>query len=232
MSEYLMWDRKTITDFSEENIVTHYKNGYVFTRRGKGVMDQTRSLRVDLNEFTLSSENRRILSKTEDIKMFVHPLPCGDYHWSIHKMGKDFYDEKFGPGTMSANKIKEMMVDSEKTNFNHVFIYSTSEHFSEELSHGFHHSDNLGYCIARNTGDIMHYSYPFYDLTRAPKNMGMGMMIKAIAYAKNSGKHQIYLGSFQRPGDIYKLQFKGLEWFDGKKWSKDVSELKELAKKL
>ena len=54
------------------------------------------------------------------------------------------------------------------------------------------------------------------------------MMIRAINFAKESGMKYIYLGSLQRPSDTYKLQFAGLEWFDGKKWSQDIEEVKKI----
>jgi len=50
--------RKNNNDFSEKNIAEMYDHGYVFTRIGKGVMHQTRSVRVDLAKFELTSENR------------------------------------------------------------------------------------------------------------------------------------------------------------------------------
>ena len=58
----------------------------------------------------------------------------------------------------------------------------------------------------------------------------MGMMVRAVQWAKDLDKKYIYLGSFQRPGDVYKLQFKGLEWFDRKAWSEDLNKLKSLLK--
>ncbi len=45
---YLNWDTKIISDFSSENIEKMYDAGYVFTRVDKGVMNKTRSFRVDL----------------------------------------------------------------------------------------------------------------------------------------------------------------------------------------
>src|SRR3989344_6101553 len=39
-------------------------------------------------------------------------------------------------------------------------------------------------------------------------------------------KKYIYLGSFSRPTDTYKLQFAGLEWFDGKQWQNNPEKLK------
>ena len=56
----------------------------------------------------------------------------------------------------------------------------------------------------------------------------MGMMLKAIQHAKDETKQYIYLGSAQRPSDKYKLQFAGLEWFDGEKWGDNLEELKKI----
>jgi arginyl-tRNA--protein-N-Asp/Glu arginylyltransferase len=219
MKNYLKWNEITIKDFDNKNINRLYNNGYVFTRTGKGVMNQTRSIRIDLNKFELSSENRRILKKTEDIGHKTYDLPYSEYNWKIGKVVKDFYTEKFGDGTFSANKIKELLTT--EYNFNKLFIYNNSK-------------ENLGYCICYENKEILHYSYPFYVLSPMSyvfnPNTGMSMMIQAINYAKESGKKYIYLGSAKDEKAKYKLQFKGLEWFDGEKWSEDLEELKQQIK--
>ncbi|MCB9798255.1 hypothetical protein H6758_00850 [Candidatus Nomurabacteria bacterium] len=220
MSAYLAWEKKILENFDDASIDTHYDAGFVFTRRGKGEMDQTRSIRIDLAHFELSSENKRILRKTEEIKMKLSSLPLSDYHWSIGKMAKDFYDTKFGQGTFSANKVKELFTHESYGNFNRVFVYSIDD-------------KTIGYCIALETENIIHYSYPFYALDeRINPNTGMGMMVRAIVYAQEQGKKYLYLGSAQRPGDTYKMQFKGLEWFDGRGWSKDLEGLKHVLKEV
>ncbi|MBI4992913.1 MAG: hypothetical protein HZC26_02145 [Candidatus Magasanikbacteria bacterium] len=215
---YLKWAEQTITDFSDSNINSLYNQGYLFTRVGKGVMNQTRSIRIDLKKFKLTSENRRILKKTEDIGLRTYDLPIEDYDWSIGKMAKDFYETKFGKGIFSANKTKELLT-SNQSNFNKFFIYKNK-------------TDIAGYCIALETNKIIHYAYPFYLLSPISyllnPNTGLGMMLKAVIYAKESGKKYIYLGSAQRPTDTYKLQFEGLEWFDGKGWKTDIDELKKI----
>jgi arginyl-tRNA--protein-N-Asp/Glu arginylyltransferase len=135
-------------------------------------------------------------------------------------MAKDFYTEKFGDGTFSANKAKELLTT--KHNFNRLFVYSIEQEKIKEV----------GYSIALETNKIVHYSYPFYELRTLNselKNLGMGMMLQAILYAQDAGKKYIYLGSFQRSGDVYKLQFEGLEWFDGERWSNNLNILKELS---
>ncbi len=212
---YLSWGEKNVDTANLADINTAYASGYVATRVERGTFQQTRSLRIDLSVFELSSENRRVLKKTEALTMETLPLPLSDYHWSIGKLGKDFYSEKFGDGTFSANKIKELLTDKEKSNFNRVLRFSLDGRV-------------VGYTICLETNEMVHYSYPFYDLSLQVPNLGLGMMLRAIARAKETGKKYIYLGSFQRPTDTYKLQFEGLEWFDGKEWQKDPSPLKQL----
>ncbi len=241
---YLNWNTKTITDFSDTTINHLYDEGYVFTRLGHGIMNQTRSLRIDLSKFELSSENKRILKKTENLQLTPYNLTNFNYDWAIGKLAKDFYEKKFGPGVMSANKIKELLTDKEKSNFNRVFVYSLSLRGSEtheairdtdrhaSLRSSRDDSSVLGYCIAYETNEFIHYSYPFYSIepntyNLAP-NIGLGMMLKAIVFAKNQGKKYIYLGSASRPTDTYKLQFAGLEWFDGQHWQTDLEQLKTI----
>lgn len=230
---YLKWNTKTITDLTDHKINTLYNEGYLFARTSRGEMYQTRSLRIDLTKFALSSENKRILKKTEDIQVQVEILPYSNYHWSIHKLGKDFYTTKFAlnqslrsgsrpDSVFSANKIKELMTDPTKSNFNIVFVYT-----NQSEPNGAKATNPLGYCIALKTNQLIHYCYPFYDLGNSPKDIGLCMMLKAILYAQDNGKKYIYLGSASRPTDSYKLQFKGLEWYDGKEWKKNLDELKQ-----
>lgn len=219
--EYLHWDEKTVTDASDtKEISSMYDRGYVFTRIGRGVMHQTRSIRIDLKKFELSSENRRILKKAAEANLTLSrkPLPLSesDYHWSIAKLGKDFYETKFGPGIFSAQKIKEALTDAAQSNFNELNIFNGENNSA---------AGTIGYAICFSTPNFVHYSYPFYDLS-APKDTGLGMMLLAITDAQSRGLDYIYLGSLQRPTDTYKLQFKGIEWFDGKEWQNDLEKAK------
>ena len=223
---YLHWDEKTIpNDSSGKYIADMYDRGYLFTRKGKGVMHQTRSVRIDLNRFELTSENRRILKKVGGIEISdiaVFAPPTNYYNWEIGKLAKDFYETKFGPGIMSAQKIKEMLTDPNKSNFNTLLGFAIDQ-------------QPVGYAICYKNVQLLHYSYPFYDSKTAPKDMGLGMMLNAIEFAKDNGLQYAYLGSLQRPGDTYKLQFAGLEWFDSGpgssgKWSTDIEDAKKLLK--
>ncbi|MEK7645405.1 MAG: hypothetical protein AAB391_03790 [Patescibacteria group bacterium] len=232
---YLNWNTEIVTDFSPATLDALYEQGYVATRVDKGTFNQTRSVRIRLADFELSSENRRILRKVEKVTLEAHPLPYTDYHWSIHKLAKDFYTTKFGEDTFSANKAKELLTEADKSSFNALLV------FREGTASGSEKGRVLGYCIALKTSTLLHYSYPFYKLDEetapggALSSLGLGMMTKAIEWAKTAGPNgqsleYVYLGSLQRPTDTYKLQFSGLEWFDGEKWWKDIEPLKEVLK--
>lgn len=210
---YLNWDTKIITDFSPENVEAMYDAGYVFTRVDRGVMNQTRSFRVDLSRFELSSENRRILRKVENLSMSVETIPYRGYDWKIGKLAKDFY-EKFGDQVFTANKAKEVMTDATKSNFNTLLIFRKKD--TDEA---------VGYVVCYVSENIIHYSFPFYI---EESSRGLGMMTMMLDWAKTSGKSLAYLGSLQRPSDTYKLQFAGGQWFDGTSWKTDTSSLKKI----
>lgn len=219
MSDYFYWNKKIIEDFSDKNIVNLFSNGYLFTRESKGSMYQTRSLRINLSKFELSSENRRVLNKTTELKyeLVDLPIPLNEYNWEIHKMGKDFYQNKLQLEKLfSSNKIKELVTSPDKSNFNKLLKFSVGD-------------KEIGYAICYMNGALFQYAYPFYDYINYPSNYGMGMMLRAILVAKENNLDYIYLGSVTRETDLYKLQFKGLEWFDENFWQIDkIEELKQI----
>lgn len=216
---YLTWGTKTLAHFDDHEINAFYDEGYLFTRLGKGILNKTRSLRVKLSNFEYSSENKRILKKIESLTVKNHEIPYSDYHWQIAKMAKNFYDMKFGSKTFSANKTKELMTNEKTSNFNLLLEYCKNDG-----------TETLGYAICRETNEFLHYAYPFNTLDTTLPNLGMGMMLRAIEWVLAKKKKYIYLGSAQRPADTYKLQFKGLEWYDGNKWQKDQEALKAILK--
>jgi arginyl-tRNA--protein-N-Asp/Glu arginylyltransferase len=218
---YLCWQEKRIKDFNLDNIERLYDKGFVMTRKGKGIMHMTRSARIKLADFKPSSENRRILRKNDNLSLWEKDLPIDSYDWRIGKMAKDFYTKKFGEKIMSANKIKEILTEPTKSNFNKLLEYRQSIY-----------EFPVGFAIVLETDNIIHYSYPFYNLELSLRDLGLGMMTMAVMRAKEKNKRFLYLGSLQRPSDIYKIQFEGFEWFDGKKWDRNTSELKKILNKL
>jgi arginyl-tRNA--protein-N-Asp/Glu arginylyltransferase len=217
MSNYYKTDQITITDLSQQAIEEKYDEGYVFTRLGSGIMNQTRSLRINLNEFELTSENKRILKHNEELSITESPIPMtfDEYDWEISKLAKEFYETKFGSKTFTANKARELLTNPFKSNYNVLMTYMLD-------------LKPVGYVIAFQTEKMFHYAYPFYQLDKINSNLGMGMLLKAILHAIEGKKMYFYLGSATKPEDKYKLQFTGLEWSNGRVWNKDIAEIKKI----
>jgi energy-coupling factor transporter ATP-binding protein EcfA2 len=91
---------------------------------------------------------------------------------------------------------------------------------------------DVGYCILYKSSNIIHYCYPFYDLSFEASYLGLAMMTKVITEAKDKGFKYVYLGGANASKDTYKLQFKGLEWWDKDKWNTNIDELKEIIKNV
>jgi len=191
--------------------------GFVPTRLEVGYFQLARATRVDLSQFEMSSENRRIARKTENLTLELKSLSDFPYTWEIGAFAKRFYETKFGKGKMSAQKMKWIFTSGA---FSDVFIYS-----AKAVANG-----SIGYCPILLDKTAIYYAYPFYDLEYKNNNIGIGMMLKAIQYAKEAGKKYIYLGTCYTPSALYKTQFKGFEWFNGKAWSSDIKQLKSLVR--
>ncbi|MDQ7020715.1 MAG: hypothetical protein Q9M91_02600 [Candidatus Dojkabacteria bacterium] len=182
---YLKTDTKTIDFDNQEEVSKAYQEGYLLTRLGKerGVVNQTRSIRINLENFEFTSENRRVLRKTEDLELHLYELPYKNYSWEIHKMGKDFYDFVSGAGTMSASKIKSMFTKPEIENPSYVFVYKKGD-------------EVVGYCLSYINDSIVHYSYPFYNLDLRDKKFRMGMILKALESSIDNKKKYFLFGVY------------------------------------
>jgi leucyl-tRNA---protein transferase len=217
---YTNFGNTNIDITNPQNVIKAYEDGYVATRKELTYFERVRSLRVNLLEFEESSENRRILRKYSH-EIIINPIPFPEYSWEIHKLGKDFYETKFGTDVFSANKIKELFT-SAKTNFNTILSFKNIETGKID-----------GYCIclsSSNSDDtkILHYAYPFYNLDLINSSFGIFMMTKTITTLKTLGYNYIYLGSVHETASLYKLQFKGESWWDEEKeqWTPDLDKLK------
>jgi len=239
---YLHWDTKNIADslLESKDIDALYDKGYVFTRLGKGMLQQTRSVRINLKKFSPTSENRRILRKVAGLRCVKSPLPLADYHWSLGKLAKDFYDTKFHHGIMSAAKIKAMLTDPKESNFNTLLTFYYKSPDATKGTEAEKEEKKVGYAICYSDETIFHYCYPFYDISlvethNLPRDIGLGMMLHAIVAAHDEHLSYVYLGSLQRPTDTYKLQFDGLEWYNGDhnnapkhQWSENIDLVKKI----
>ncbi len=193
-----------------------YEKGFLPTRINKDLFYLARSIRIDLSNFEMNSENRRILRKTDYLKYKVVPLAQYEYNIEIGKMAKEFSKQRFNDVILTPSSVRKLFTQSSMT---HVIEYYSTDR-----------STPVGYCLSLYSDGIFHYSYPFYDLKYFSKNLGMGMILKAISFAIENKLDHFYLGTCYTESSLYKLQFNNIEYFNGFSWSKDLDQLKYLVK--
>lgn len=218
---YFILKKRTLQTPTESDIEKAYSKGFLFTRTGKNELIETISLRVNLQEFKQSSENRRILNKGNSFDLKTEVLPYNKYSWKIHALGKKYYRAVTGTDTFSASRIKTLFTDTTQSNFNFLFTFSNTIS-SKEI---------IGYVLCYKNSNILHYSYPFYELENpVKKDLGLIMINKAINWSVENKLKYFYLGSVTSSKAFYKLQFNALEWWDYQNamWSKDLEKLKLL----
>lgn len=194
-----------------------YENGFLPMRNMPDVYYLCRSVRVNIHDFELSSENRRILKKTESFESDMIPLSEFDYTPEVQKFCKNYADEKLGKGLFAAQSIKTIFTGKV---FNYLFVF-------KEIKT----QKPVGYAVCFVSGKLLQYAHTFYDLAYYQDNLGARMMLEAIVWAKKSGKEFAYLGTCYEESALYKTEFKGVEFFSGFSWSSDLEELKRLVKR-
>lgn len=177
----------------------------------------TRSVRVDLQNFADSSENRRIARKIEPLNI----------QYAISKKTKfniedpaflDFCaryaDERFSGGTMDESRLRYVLT---RSSVSHIVKFSQEE-------------KPLGYVLACITPELLHYWYAFFDVAYLQTySLGKWLMWRTIRWAQDQGLRYVYLGTCYGPKALYKVRnHRGCEFFDGTGWNRELQWLKTL----
>ncbi len=172
-----------------------------------------RSLRVNLDNFKDTSENRRLNKKIQAFHPAIHLISKDEL-----KNKKEFrefclkYASKRFDGNMSLERFEYIL--------NWPFFNSILEFRTEE-------GQLLGYVFGVMNKDIFHYWFSFYELDFPQMGLGKWMMYRTIAWAKENKLKEVYLGTCYGEKAMYKMRdFKGLEYFDGNEWNTDMKKLK------
>jgi hypothetical protein len=172
-----------------------------------------RHLRVRLNDFAPSSENRRVLRKCAHLEMRV--VPRADFQLTAERLEfcRRYADARFGHGVMSEERLETLFTAPVATD---IMIFHEG-------------GREVGYVVLYVEPPRMaFYYYSFYDLTLFERNLGLYIMTSAVKYFAEHAVELLYLGTCYSERALYKTQFRGCEFFNGVKWSTDIRELKFL----
>ncbi len=176
-----------------------------------------RSLRVDLEQFKPTSENRRVAKKVVELQPEITLYQKSDFNneATFQKFCLDYAAIRFDGAMPQAR-------------FDYIYDWPHLSHIFE-----FKAADGpiLGYVFAVMTDEILHYWFSFYDLQYSRLGLGKWMMYKIIEWSKEKGLKEVYLGTCYGEKAMYKMRdFKGLSFFDGNTWNTDMKLLKQKCK--
>jgi arginyl-tRNA--protein-N-Asp/Glu arginylyltransferase len=177
-----------------------------------------RQIRIPLKGFALTSENRRILRKGDGINVELVPRANFDYSAARREFFKSYADARFGPDIMTYERLDGLLNSPLIT---HLLIFTDAQSGQE-----------IGVAtIYVEEGKLSFYQYGFYDLNYFNRSLGLFMMTTAADYFAARGFEYLYLGTCYSERALYKIQFDGVEFFTGFRWSQDMVELKYLLRR-
>jgi arginine-tRNA-protein transferase len=179
----------------------------------KNVFYMARSCRVNLHDFSLSSENRRVWNmfegKLERKKLPIQELINDhDFLTFCH----DYFLQKHGPGIFSHDRVR------------HVISYFEAH---ETIVYGYYDKKDqslVGYVLEIRDGIMAHYWFSFYSLEHS---VGMWLIIDCLLQAQKDGLAYYYLGTVYGTKALYKTNIEQIEYWNGSSWISDRKGLRE-----
>lgn len=172
-----------------------------------------RQIRVDLEKFKPSSENRRIIRKGKGIRVEMVTREKFEYTHERREFFKTYADIKFGKDVMTFDRLDALFA---APIISHLLVFTDTETGKE-----------VGVAtLYVEAKELAFYYYAFYDLNYYGRNLGMFMMTSAATLFAQAKLKYLYLGTCYSETALYKTQFAGAEFFNGFRWSNDLDELK------
>lgn len=175
-----------------------------------------RSLRVELERFNPSSENRRVARNIAELAINFDVINYNEFEKTptFKAFCLDYASKRF------SDNISEERLD---------YIFSSKS--IRKIFHFYTNKETIGYVIAIADGDTLHYWFAFFSLDYPKYSIGKYMMFSVINWAKEHGYNYVYLGTCYGEKSLYKVRdFKGLSFWDGNSWNTDIKLLKHKCK--
>jgi arginyl-tRNA--protein-N-Asp/Glu arginylyltransferase len=201
-----------------ETLADLFNEGFLPSSRDLDRFYLARHVRVALEEFTPSSENRRILRKGKGITASLVSRAQFEFTSARREFYKDYADKKFGKDVMSYERL-DALFEGKITS--HLLVFTDTCSGAEVGT----------VTLYLQPSRLAYYYYAFYDLNYYSRNLGMFMMTYAVAFFAERHYKFLYLGSCYLENALYKTQFAGAEFFNGFRWSTNLNELKYLVRR-
>jgi len=185
----------------DSSIDENYAHGLLPQRNQKNIFYRETSSRSNLHNFSISSENRRIINKTNQYSFQIIPLNQFNYDLSVQKtifkwikdIGWDF----------PISSVKKIFTDHI---FNYLYVWKNEK------------QKIIAYSICYFSEKISHIAYVFYDPEYSHNNLPIRLTLQVVVDSHEKGLEFCYLGRFSEKSGFYKRTMPGFEYFKDQKW--------------
>lgn len=193
-----------MTQFNLKNtnsIEENYKNGLLPQRNNKSSFYFQSSSRSNLENFNLSSENRRILRKTEDFTFEKIEFKDFNYDFKIQKEITGWI--KTLAWDFPVSSVKNVFTNHI---FNYLYVWKDNQ------------NKIIAYALCYLSKEISHIAYVFYDPAFTNSNLPIRLVLQVIIDSQELGLKYCYLGRFSLDSGYYKRNMPGFEYFNNNQW--------------
>ena len=198
-----------------DNLFEVYQKGflpYSANLNMKDIFYMARSARINLKNFSLNSENRRILKKF-DGKFEKEIIPFSKFN----KKDEDFIS--FCAEYFAVRHGKKVMPRER-------LLFLLNSGLISDMAVYKDGGVPKAYVFLVADNEMSHFWFSFYDISLVYQSLGMYLMADAARDAAKEGKKYLYLGTVYAEKALYKTNFDNLEYWTGHKWSSDLKKLK------
>lgn len=192
----VQFNLKNTTDIDQ-----NYQNGLLPQRNDKNLFYSQTSSRSNLTNFNLSSENRRILRKTENFTFEKISLKDFDYNFKVQKEISTWIKKlEWDFPTSSVKNVFKNHI------FNYLYIWKDEQ------------KNIVAYSLCYFSENISHIAYVFYNPEFAHGNLPIRLVLQVIIDSQELGLKYCYLGRFSTNTGFYKRNMPGFEYFENNQW--------------
>jgi hypothetical protein len=188
---------------SETSIEDSYNRGLLPQRNNRDLFYLDTSCRSDLANFALSSENRRIIRKTEEFSFEMRELTHFDFSLDVQK--RIFNWIKTLGWSFPISSVKYIFCHHI---FNYVYIWKNSN------------SEVVAYGIVYYSDKISHIAYVFYNPEYLQSNLPIRLVLQVTVDSAEKKLNYCYLGRFSKENGYYKRNMPGFEFYQNNTWQK------------
>ncbi len=171
-----------------------------------------RSARINIKNFTLNSENRRIV-KRFDGKFEKETIPLSKFNTqgeNFISFCTEYFSVRHGKKIMPRERLLFLL--------NSGIISDIAVYKENKIPRA--------YVFLVSDKEMTHFWFSFYDISLVYQSLGMYLMIDAARAALEAQKKYLYIGTVYAEKALYKTNFDNLEYWNGSKWAKDIKKLR------